>query len=62
MNHPVGILTCNKEHVAIIYGSQPCPLCASHEEIKKLEAKVRRLQNSINVLIGPTSEHEGGGG
>lgn len=27
---------CNKDHIAIIYGSQPCPLCASHKAIKFL--------------------------
>lgn len=27
---------CNKGHIAIIYGSQPCPLCSSHETIDRL--------------------------
>jgi hypothetical protein len=27
---------CNNNHIAIIYGSQPCPLCVSHKAIKFL--------------------------
>ena len=29
------VYECNKKHIAITYGSQPCPLCASHESIRE---------------------------
>ncbi len=33
---------CHDGHISILYGSEPCPLCASHRRIEKLEAIIRR--------------------
>lgn len=33
----------NKSHIAIIYGSEPCPLCASHRCIADLLAALREV-------------------
>lgn len=32
---------CNKDHMKIIYGSQPCPLCASHRAVKILRYGIK---------------------
>ena len=34
---------CNAGHIAIIYGSQPCPLCACHESL----AAVKRVRDRV---------------
>lgn len=47
---------CNKDHIAIIYGSQPCPLCASHARIVKLE---RCIAKACKRAKGPDWDAEG---
>lgn len=38
----------NGAHIAIRYGSQSCPLCASHDRIKEAEDLVKELRDFID--------------
>ena len=38
---------CHEEHIGIMYGSQPCPLCASHDRITVLEGQMNKLRSLI---------------
>jgi len=42
------VFECNKEHVAILYGAQPCPLCRSHKEIKTLHKLLRVIEEQLD--------------
>lgn len=42
-----GNFECNKMHIAIIYGSKPCPLCASHKEIAALKGLLRDIRDEL---------------
>ena len=38
---------CSKGHIWIRYGSQPCPLCSSHQASRELERRLDRLASVI---------------
>lgn len=38
----------NREHIAIAYGSEPCPLCASHAQIRSLQEAVH-VEQDLNA-------------
>jgi len=46
-NNP-GECNGNGEHMAILYGSEPCPLCASHAEIERLRTAASGVVEYVN--------------
>ncbi len=55
------IYECNgdRSHIAIQYGSQPCPLCSCHDKIKEAEETIRALVNACDRLMGDSDLIDG---
>lgn len=53
------VFDCSEEHIWIRYSSQPCPLCASHRRIRKLEKELVGVGDSrhhIHVRLEEAQE------
>jgi hypothetical protein len=58
LNHTdtqMGLPLCNREHVAILYNHDPCPLCHSHKRIQELETLLQHLSEEIGAEGDPRS-------
>ena len=49
-----GVFECANEHIAILYGSEPCPLCASHETIENLKGLLRHIDKELGGEFSPS--------